>query len=58
MVNRLSSQYRGFSVATGGSGHRFKFQPVVGEYIFRVLDGASRQAGRSEQTSQMKETWR
>ncbi|KAK6386000.1 hypothetical protein LTS17_001574 [Exophiala oligosperma] len=33
-------RHKGLFVATGGSGHAFKFVPIIGRYISQLLDGA------------------
>lgn len=57
-------EIKGLSVATGGSGHGFKFLPVVGQYICEALDIAepgtpSALAPKtSDQVEQMRHKWR
>ncbi|TAQ87172.1 hypothetical protein B7494_g4486 [Chlorociboria aeruginascens] len=44
--------YRGLLLATGGSGHAFKFLPVIGERIVEVIEG------RVDETWKEKWGWR
>ncbi|KAK7214124.1 hypothetical protein V2G26_021302 [Clonostachys chloroleuca] len=54
----------GLSVAIGGSGHGFKFLPVVGQYICETLDisGAAKESEMPKSSDQrrdaMKEKWK
>ena len=38
-------QYKGLFLATGGSGHAFKFLPVIGEEVVGVLEGKVEKGG-------------
>ncbi|MCJ1307486.1 hypothetical protein MMC25_001132 [Agyrium rufum] len=59
---------RSLFVATGGSGHGFKFLPVIGEKILGVLEGDGREEGMEEKGDEesgdgkmlrgLRESWR
>lgn len=58
-------EIQGLSVATGGSGHGFKFLPIVGQFICEALDLVTVEAAGSFTTGstdsrkrQMREKWK
>jgi sarcosine oxidase/L-pipecolate oxidase len=57
-------EIQGLSVATGGSGHGFKFLPVVGQYICEALDVVTEKAvgcytseSSEKKKSEMRQKW-